>query len=319
VIASLDTFHWGYRSRSIDLNPWSSEHFIEFEPADFQRVRPSNARPNVMKTVLFCGGLGTRIRDYSENVPKPMIPIGDKPILWHLMSYYSQYGHKDFVLCLGYKANVIKEFFLNYQPHVYADCVVSGFGNRVETLGDPQADWRVTMIDTGVWRNIGERLFAVRSHVETEEIFLANYSDGLSDVDLPVMIETFRRSGKVAAFVAARPNFSLHLVNMNTDGRVSALRSTKDADLWINGGGFIFRREIFNYLHDGEELVEEPFQRLIEDDQLLAFRHDGFWRPMDTLKDKEVLEDLVEKGRLPWLVNVAPPAAAAAAVGRKVG
>ena len=111
-----------------------------------------------MKTVLFCGGLGTRIRDYSENIPKPMIPIGGKPILWHLMSYYSQYGHRDFVLCLGYKANVIKEFFLNYRPHIYADCVVSGFGSNMETLGDPQQDWRVTMIDTGVWRSIGERL-----------------------------------------------------------------------------------------------------------------------------------------------------------------
>ena len=160
-----------------------------------------------MKTVLFCGGLGTRIRDYSENIPKPMIPIGGKPILWHLMSYYSQYGHKDFVLCLGYKANVIKEFFLNYQPHIYADCVVSGFGTNVETLGDPQQDWRVTMIDTGVWRNIGERLFAVRQHVEDEEMFLANYSDGLSDVDLPAMIETFKQSGKIACFVAARPTF----------------------------------------------------------------------------------------------------------------
>ena len=160
-----------------------------------------------MKTVLFCGGLGTRIRDYSENIPKPMIPIGGKPILWHLMSYYSQYGHKDFVLCLGYKANVIKEFFLNYQPHIYADCVVSGFGSNVETLGDPEQDWRVTMIDTGVWRNIGERLFAVRQHVEDEEMFFANYSDGLSDVDLPAMIEAFKQSGKIACFVAARPNF----------------------------------------------------------------------------------------------------------------
>jgi glucose-1-phosphate cytidylyltransferase len=271
-----------------------------------------------MKTVLFCGGLGTRIRDYAENIPKPMIPIGGKPILWHLMSYYSQYGHKEFILCLGFKANVIKEFFLNYQPHVYADCVVSGFGNNVETLGVPQADWRVTMIDTGVWRNIGERLLAVRPHVENEEIFLANYSDGLSDVDLPAMIERFKQSGKVAAFVAARPSFSLHLVDMNADGRVAAIRATRDVDLWINGGGFIFRREIFNYLRDGEELVEEPFQRLIEDDQLLAFRHDGFWRPMDTLKDKEVLEDLVERGRVPWLVNVAPPAAASK-VGRKAG
>ena len=160
-----------------------------------------------MKTVLFCGGLGTRIRDYSENIPKPMIPIGGKPIIWHLMSYYSQYGHKDFVLCLGYKANVIKEFFLNYQPHIYADCVVSGFGTNVETLGDPEQDWRVTMIDTGVWRNIGERLFAVRQHVEDEEMFLANYSDGLSDVDLPAMIDAFKQSGKIACFVAARPTF----------------------------------------------------------------------------------------------------------------
>ncbi len=132
-----------------------------------------------MKTVLFCGGLGTRIRDFSETIPKPMIPIGGKPILWHLMSYYSQYGHKDFILCLGYKANVIKEFFLNYRPHIYADCVVSGFGSNVETLGDPQQDWRVTMIDTGVWRSIGERLFAVQAHLDGEEMFLANYSDGL--------------------------------------------------------------------------------------------------------------------------------------------
>ena len=180
-----------------------------------------------MKTVLFCGGLGTRIRDYSENIPKPMIPIGGKPIIWHLMSYYSQYGHKDFVLCLGYKANVIKEFFLNYQPHIYADCVVSGFGTNVETLGDPEQDWRVTMIDTGVWRNIGERLFAVRQHVEDEEMFLANYSDGLSDVDLPAMIDAFKQSGKVACFVAARPNFSLHLVEMDADGKVDGLRATR--------------------------------------------------------------------------------------------
>jgi glucose-1-phosphate cytidylyltransferase len=305
----------GYRSRSIDLNRCTSEHFSHVEPADLGLQCKAQL---IMKTVLFCGGLGTRIRDYSENIPKPMIPIGGKPILWHLMSYYGQYGHKDFILCLGYKANVIKEFFFNYQPHVYADCVMSGFGNRVETLGDPQADWRVTMIDTGVWRNIGERLFAVRSHVENEEIFLANYSDGLSDVHLPSMIERFKQSGKIAAFVATRPSFSLHLVDMHDDGRVTAVRATKDVDLWINGGGFIFRREIFNYLRNGEELVEEPFQRLIEDDQLLAFRHDGFWRPMDTLKDKEVLEDLVDRGRVPWLVNVAPPVAASK-VGRKAG
>jgi glucose-1-phosphate cytidylyltransferase len=164
-----------------------------------------------MKIVLFCGGLGTRIRDYSENVPKPMIPIGGKPILWHLMSYYSQFGHKDFMLCLGYKANVIKEFFLNYQPHIYADCVVSSVGTNVEPLGDPQQDWRISLIDTGVWRNIGERLYAVRQHVQDEEMFLADYSDGLSDVDLRAMIDMFKESGKVACFLATRPTFCSRL------------------------------------------------------------------------------------------------------------
>ena len=271
-----------------------------------------------MKTVLFCGGLGTRIRDYSENIPKPMIPIGDKPILWHLMSFYSQYGHRDFVLCLGYKPNVIKEFFVNYRPHIYADCVVSGFGDSIKTLGDAQQDWRITMIDTGVWRNIGERLLAVRAYVEGEEMFLANYSDGLGDVDLPVMIEAFRQSGKIACFLAVRPSFSLHLVDMDRSGRVNAFIPTGAADLWINGGFFIFRSEIFDYLRDGEELVEMPFRRLIDADQLLAFKHEGFWRPMDTLKDKEVLEDMVEQGRMPW--RLAEPAPAASArVAMKVG
>jgi glucose-1-phosphate cytidylyltransferase len=256
-----------------------------------------------MKTVLFCGGLGTRIRDYSESIPKPMIPVGDKPILWHLMHYYSQYGHQDFVLCLGYKANVIKEFFLNYRPQTYADCVVSGFGDRVELLGDPQQDWRVALIDTGIWRNIGERLWAVREHIGNEEMFLANYSDGLCDVDLPRMIEAFRTSGKVGCFLAVRPSFSLHLIDMGPGGEVKGVRASRDADLWINGGFFIFRRQIFDYMRPGEELVEAPFQRLIEANEILAYRHEGFWRPMDTLKDKQVLEDLVEQGNMPWLAR----------------
>lgn len=263
-----------------------------------------------MKTILFCGGLGTRIRDVSESIPKPMIPIGDKPILWHLMRYYSQFGHKDFVLCLGYKANVVKEFFLNYKPQTYADCVVSGFGDHVEILGDPQQDWRIAMIDTGIWRNIGQRLWAVREHVAGEEMFLANYSDGLCDVNLDEMTEAFRASGKIACFLAVRPSFSLHLVDMHPSGKVRRIRASQDANLWINGGFFIFRREIFDYMREGDELVEAPFQRLIEADQLMAFRHEGFWRPMDTLKDKQVLEDLVDKGTMPWRLDAAARAAA---------
>ncbi len=270
-----------------------------------------------MKTILFCGGLGTRIRDFSESIPKPMIPVGDKPILWHLMHYYSQYGHRDFVLCLGYKANVIKEFFLNYRPQTYSDCVVSGFGDHVELLGDPQQDWRIAMIDTGIWRNIGERLWAVRHHVEGEEMFLANYSDGLADVDLPRMIDAFKASGKVACMLAVRPSFSLHLIDMDKGGGINRIHSSREADLWINGGFFIFRKEIFDYMRPGEELVEAPFQRLIDENKLMAYRHEGFWRPMDTLKDKQVLEDLVEQGNMPWLVR--SPATAVPRIKEKAG
>ncbi len=264
-----------------------------------------------MKVVLFCGGLGTRIREYSEVLPKPMIPIGDKPILWHLMQYYSHYGVNDFVLCLGHKANVIKEYFLRYRPQAYADCTISAYGERVEVIGGSVKDWRISLIDTGIWRNIGERLMAVREHVQDEEIFLANYSDGLSDADLPTMIEIFKASGKIACFLATKPSFSLHFVDMDPEGRVAGLRASQDANLWIYGGFFIFRAAIFDYMQPGEELVEAPFRRLIEADQLLAIRHTGFWRPMDTLKDKQVLDELIEHGTMPWLVSNSNDAARA--------
>jgi len=253
-----------------------------------------------MKVVLFCGGLGTRIREYSENIPKPMVPIGNHPILLHVMQYYSQYGHKDFVLCLGYKANTIKEYFLNYKPQTYLDCVVSGFGSKVELLGRPEEEWRVTLLDTGIWRNIGQRLWAVREHVKNEEVFLANYSDGLTDVNLDHMVETFKKSGKLGCFLAVRPPLTYHLADISEDGSVSAFRSSDRSDIWINGGYFILRPEIFDYMREGEELVLEPFSRLIADDQLLAYRHDSFWRSMDTLRDRQILEDLVEQGEMPW-------------------
>jgi glucose-1-phosphate cytidylyltransferase len=253
-----------------------------------------------MKVVLFCGGLGTRIREYSENIPKPMVPVGNHPIMLHVMQYYSQYGHKDFVLCLGYKANTIKEFFLNYKPQTYMDCVVSGFGSKVELLGRPEEEWRVTLLDTGIWRNIGQRLWAVRDHVKDEEMFLANYSDGLTDVNLDHMVETFKKSGKLACFLAVRPPLTYHLADIAEDGSVAAFRSSDRSDIWINGGYFILRPEIFDYMREGEELVLEPFSRLIADDQLLAYRHESFWRSMDTLRDRQILEDLVEQGEMPW-------------------
>jgi glucose-1-phosphate cytidylyltransferase len=251
-----------------------------------------------MKVVLFCGGLGTRIREFSEAVPKPMIPIGHEPVLWHVMQYYSHYGHRDFVLCIGYKATVIKDFFLGYKPQTYADCIVSG--DKVEILGKPQEDWRVALIDTGVWRNIGERLWAVRQHVQNEDMFLANYSDGLTDVDLTEMVARFKQSGKVACFLAVPPPMTFHLADIDASGQVRAMRSSEDADIWINGGYFIMRPEIFDYIREGEDLVVGAFRRLIEADQLLAYKYKGFWRAMDTLKDRQVLEDMVERGHMPW-------------------
>ena len=254
-----------------------------------------------MKVVLFCGGMGTRIREYSEAVPKPMIPIGHQPILWHVMNYYSEYGHKDFVLCLGYKANTVKDFFLNNKQQSYADVIVEG--SKIEMLGAREEDWRVAMIDTGVWRNIGSRLWCVREHVQNEEIFLANYSDGLSNVNLDDMVAKFKASDAVACFLAVHPPVTYHIANIADDGNVQAFLTSDNSTIWINGGFFLLKPAIFDYMSDGEELVEAPFARLIAENKLMAYKHEGFWRSMDTLRDRQVLEDMIEKGDMPWRRN----------------
>jgi len=253
-----------------------------------------------MKVVLFCGGLGTRIREFSEAVPKPMIPIGHQPILWHIMDYYSRYGHHDYVLCLGYKANTIKDFFLSNRARLFSDLVVTGNGSKVQILDDAREDWRITMIDTGIWRNIGSRLWAVREHVKDEEMFAANYSDGLSDVNLDDMVAKFKASDKIACFMAVRPPLTYHLADIAPDGRVKNFVASENSNLWINGGYFLFKQEIFDYMNDGEELVVEPFKRLIAEDKLMAYKHEGFFRSMDTLRDRPVLEDMFERGETPW-------------------
>jgi glucose-1-phosphate cytidylyltransferase len=256
-----------------------------------------------MKVVLFCGGLGTRIREYSESIPKPMVPIGHQPILWHVMQYYSQYGHRDFVLCLGYKANIIKDYFLGYTMTTSTDCIVSEFGKKVEILGERPPDWRVSLVDTGTWRNIGQRLMAVRHLVKDEEIFLANYTDGLTDAPLDEMIDLFKKSGKIGCFIAIHPPISFHLADFDDHGSLRRLRSSQESGIWINGGYFIFRNEIFDFIQEGEELVLQPFQRLIAGGHLMAYKYEGFWRAMDTLRDRQVLDDMVERGEMPWRLS----------------
>ena len=256
-----------------------------------------------MKVVLFCGGLGTRIREYSESIPKPMIPIGHQPILRHVMQYYSQYGHRDFVLCLGYKANVVKDYFLNYSHAANSDCTISQFGKKVELLGERPVDWRVSLVDTGIWRNIGQRLLAVRHLVQDEEMFLANYSDGLTDAPLPDMINRFKRSGKIGCFIAIHPPITFHLADFDEKGVVRRMSASHESEIWINGGYFIFRKEIFDYIQEGDELVVQPFKRLIDRGELMAYRYEGFWRAMDTLRDRQVLEEMIERGDTPWQPN----------------
>ena len=255
-----------------------------------------------MKVVLFCGGEGTRIRGYSDKIPKPMIHVGYRPILWHVMKYYAYYGHKDFILTLGYKADVIKDFFLNYNEAVSNDFVLSKGGKRIELQNNDIEDWTITCVDTGATANIGERLRKVRQYLKGEELFLANYSDGVTDLALDKCIEEFRRRDKVAGFMAIRPPGSYHTIQFGDHDAVTAIRPITETDTWLNGGYFLFKKTIFDYMRPGEELVEEPFHRLIADNELTAFRHTGFWASMDTFKDKQRLDALDRSENASWQV-----------------
>ena len=255
-----------------------------------------------MKVVLFCGGLGMRLRDHAENVPKPMVTLGYRPIIWHLMKYYAHFGHHDFILCLGYRGDLIKQYFLNYEEEVSNDFVLSNGGRHRALINSDIEDWRITFVDTGLNSNIGERLLAVRQHLAGEEMFLANYADGLTDLRLPEQIENFKRMNKVASFLAVRPNLSYHFLTADGEGVVQSFRDIVQAELRVNGGFFVFRKEIFDYMRPGEDLVANPFQRLIAAGQLVAHNYDGFWLPMDTAKDKKRLDELHEGGAAPWFV-----------------
>jgi glucose-1-phosphate cytidylyltransferase len=253
-----------------------------------------------VKVVLFCGGLGLRIRDYSEGIPKPLIPIGSRPMLWHVMKYYAHYGHKDFILCLGYQGEAIKKFFLNYDECLSNDFVFSEGGQKVQLSNSDIHDWKITFVDTGIDSNIGQRLKAVQKYVEGEEIFLANYTDGLTNLHLPSLIERFKKYDSVVTFLSARPNLSFHIVSALKDGVVESIQEMTKSDLRINSGYFVLRNQIFKYMRDGEELVREPFQRLIHEKRLVAYEYDGFFQAMDTFKDLQFIEGLLVSGHAPW-------------------
>lgn len=257
-----------------------------------------------MKVVLFCGGLGTRIRDYSDKIPKPMVPIGYRPVLWHVMNYYASFGHKDFILCLGHQADVIKKYFLNYDESLTNNFILENGGRDIKLLHSDIDDWRITFVDTGLNSNIAQRLVAVKPYLEGEDAFLANYSDGLTDFPIPDMIEKHASCGAVASFLCIKPYHSFHVVDADENsGVVRGIENTGDADFWVNGGFFVLSKEIFNYIEDGEELVNEPFQKLIMEEKLQACKYRGFWGCMDTYKEKQVLDEMYSSGKAPWVRN----------------
>jgi glucose-1-phosphate cytidylyltransferase len=255
-----------------------------------------------MKVVLFCGGFGTRLREHSETIPKPLVNIGVRPIVWHLMRYYAHFGHKDFILCLGYRGDLIRDYFLNYSECASNDFVMSLGGKLIEPVTRDIEDWRITFVDTGLHANLGQRLLRVRRYLEGEAIFLANYSDGLSDLPLNCYIDEFRQRRVTAGVVAVRPSQSLHAIRADEAGMVTAIEGVSESDYWINAGFFCLRNEIFDYIEDGDELVEAPFRRLIDKRQLWSHRHPGFWAAMDTFKDKITFDRLEARGDCPWMV-----------------
>ena len=253
-----------------------------------------------MKVVLFCGGMGTRLRDHAGEIPKPMVKIGYRPILWHVMKYYAHFGHKDFILCLGYRADAIKEFFLNYNECVSNDFTLSNGGKELHLKRNDIADWNITCVDTGLKSNIGTRLKAVQPYLDGDEYFLANYADGLTDLHLTDVVDDFKKSGKVGCFVCVKPSQSFSVVSLADGNRVKKIEYVQDTELSINGGYFVFKKEIFDYMKDGEELVVEPFQRLIREDLLMGYKYDKFWHCMDTFKEQQELNDMYERGEAPW-------------------
>ncbi|UYO38489.1 glucose-1-phosphate cytidylyltransferase [Rhodopseudomonas palustris] len=255
-----------------------------------------------MKVVIFCGGKGLRLRDYSETIPKPMVPVGPRPIVWHTMKYYAHHGHKEFILALGHKADSIKTFFLEYSEAMSNDFVLTDGGRTLKLLSSDIDDWKITFVDTGIDSNIGQRLLRVRPHLNQEDMFMCSYADCLTDAPLTDMINKFEQSDKLMSFIAVKPSSSFHALQYDSNGDLTGLKPADQLGLYINGGYWIMRPSIFDYIKPGEEVVEQPMQRLIDANKLTAYRYDGFWACMDTFKEKMMLDDMVNNGSAKWQV-----------------
>ncbi len=256
-----------------------------------------------MKVVILAGGLGTRLGEETSIKPKPMVEIGDKPIIWHIMKIYSHYGFNDFIVLCGYKGQCIKRYFANYYLN-NSDITIDMRSNRVDVHYNEIEPWRVTLIDTGVETMTGGRIRRIKKFVENET-FMLTYGDGVSDVNVAALLECHKKSGKIATLTAVRPTARFGVVNVADDGSVLNFKEKPSGDgVWINGGFFVLEPQVFDYIPEGDSVVweREPLERLSADGQLNAYVHSGFWRPMDMLKDKKDLNEMWDKGEAKWKV-----------------
>lgn len=253
-----------------------------------------------MKAVILAGGRGSRISEETAVKPKPMIEIGGKPILWHIMKFYSAHGINDFIICCGYLGYVIKEYFANYFVHT-SDVTFDLINNRVEVHQKRAEPWRVTLVDTGIETMTGGRLKRVREYLGTED-FCFTYGDGLTNVDVSNLVKSHQRSGKLATVTAVQPPGRFGALILDGE-RIEGFREKPEDGGWINGGFFVLNPQVVDYIEADETIWErEPMENLVRDNQMNAFLHDGFFQPMDTLRDKLYLEELIEKGTAPWKI-----------------
>ncbi|MDR0795625.1 MAG: glucose-1-phosphate cytidylyltransferase [Tannerella sp.] len=255
-----------------------------------------------MKAVILAGGTGSRLSEATNLIPKPMVEIGGKPILWHIMKIYSYYGFNEFVICCGYKQYVIKEYFANYFHH-NCDMTVDLSDNSISILDNHSENWKVTMIDTGLYTLTGGRIKRIRQYVG-DEPFLLTYGDGVADVDIRQTVEAHKQSGKLLTMTAHQPRGKLGVLNISDDGTVKSFKEKpSETGTWINAGFFVCEPDIFNYLKGDYEMFEkEPLQHIINEKQLHAFRHSGFWKSMDTLSDNRELNEMWDTGNAPWKI-----------------
>lgn len=253
-----------------------------------------------MKAVLLAGGLGTRMREETEFRPKPMVEVGGRPVLWHIMKVLSQQGVHDFVVCTGYKSEVIKNYFLNYESYNSDFTIRLGDRTTVTHHGSHgEDDWSVTVADTGATTMTGGRIHRIRRHVEGQT-FLATYGDGIADIDLDALLAFHRSHGRIATMSTAQPTSRFGVVDVDAEGVVRSFREKPQSDGWVNIGYFIFEPAIFDYLNDDVVLEQEPLNQLAADGEIAAYQHSGFWQPMDTYRESVYLNEIWESGEAPW-------------------